>query len=182
MSVPSWSPPLAQDSSNGPVYFETETNIRFNVYSLAYPTTYTLQPGTYTIPNGITSRDTDISSAITNIRSTMIGVVPLIKITSTNNDPSTMINYSFPTNGYSISIITLEKDYYVIPQTGASTGLYRIDGAGEIKLPYRNVLIINGVYNSTGGFTQSIQTVNVPMEIRQNATSNFLEKVITYPL
>ena len=182
MSVPAWSPPLAQDSQNGPVYFETETNIRFNVYSLAYPTTYTLQPGTYTIPNGITSRDTDISSAITNIRSTMIGVVPLIKITSTNNDPSTMINYSFPTNGYSISIITLEKDYYVIPQTGASTGLYRIDGAGEIKLPYRNVLIINGVYNSTGGFTQSIQTVNVPMEIRQNATSNFLEKVINLPI
>jgi hypothetical protein len=112
----------------------------------------------------------------------MIGVVPLIKITSTNNDPSTMINYSFPTNGYSISIITLEKDYYVIPQTGASTGLYRINGAGEIKLPYRNVLIINGVYNSTGGFTQSIQTVNVPMEIRQNATSNFLEKVINLPI
>ena len=182
MSVPAWSPPLAQDSQNGPVYFETETNIRFNVYSLAYPTTYTLQPGTYTIPNGITSRDTDISSAITNIRSTMIGVVPLIKITSTNNDPSTPINYSFPTNGYSISIITLEKDYYVIPQTGASTGLYRINGAGEIKLPYRNVLIINGVYNSTGGFTQSIQTVNVPMEIRQNATSNFLEKVINLPI
>lgn len=182
MSVPAWSPPLAQDSPNGPVYFETETNIRFNVYSLAYLTTYTLQPGTYTIPNGITSRDTDISSAITNIRSTMIGVVPLIKITSTNNDPSTMINYSFPTNGYSISIITLEKDYYVIPQTGASTGLYRINGAGEIKLPYRNVLIINGVYNSTGGFTQSIQTVNVPMEIRQNATSNFLEKVINLPI
>jgi hypothetical protein len=182
MSVPAWSPPLAQDSPNGPVYFETETNIRFNVYSLAYLTTYTLQPGTYTIPNGITSRDTDISSAITNIRSTMIGVVPLIKITSTNNDPSTMINYSFPTNGYSISIITLEKDYYVIPQTGASTGLYRIDGAGEIKLPYRNVLIINGVYNSTGGFTQSISTVNVPMEIRQNATSDFLEKVINLPI
>ena len=179
---PSWSPPLAQDSPYGPVYFTTETNIRFNVYSLAYPTTYTLQPGTYTYTNGITSRDTDISSAITNIRSTMIGVVPLIKITSTNNDPATPINYSFPTNGYSISIITLEKDYYVIPQTGPSTGLYRVEGAGDVKLPYRNVLIINGVYNSTGGFTQSSSTVNVPMEIRQDAASGFLEKTINLPI
>ena len=178
MSAPLWSPPLAQDTVNGPVYFQYEPNIRYNVYSLGYNTIYTLQPGTFTYGNG--SHATDVSSAITNIRSTMIGVVPLIRITSNNAD--TPITYSFPTNGSSISIITLEKDYYVIPQTGGSTGLYRVPGAVDIRLPYRDVLIINGVYNSFGGYSPLISSVNVPMEITQASSDSFAEKKINLPI
>jgi len=166
MSTPSWSPPLAQDPVTNIVYFEYEPGIRYNVYSLGYPTTYTLQTGTYTFGDG--SRATDVSSAITNIRSTMIGVVPLIRITSSNTNPDTPITYSFPTNNYSLSIITLEKDYYVIPQTGASTGLYRVPGAADVILPYRHALIINGTYDSSGGFNPSRSTATIPMEIRQD--------------
>jgi hypothetical protein len=181
MSVPSWSPPLAQDPITKIVYFEYESNIRYNVYSLGYATTYTLQTGTYTIGNG--SRVTDVSSAITNIRSTMIGVVPLVRITSNNMDSATPITYSFPTNDYSISIITLERDYYVIPQAGGSTGLYKVPGAADVILPYRHVLIINGVYDSSGGFSPYISAVTIPMAISQAASSTgFYEKTINLPI
>ena len=175
---PSWSPPLAQDPVTKIVYFENETRIRYNVYSLGYTTTYTLQPGTYTFGDG--SRNTDISSAITNIRSSMIGVVPLIRITSDNSN--TPITYSFPTNDYSISIITLERDYYVIPQPGASTGMYSVAGAAQVRLPYRNVLIINGVFDSSGGYSPSISSTVIPMEIKQAAFSGFYEKTINLPI
>ena len=181
MSAPSWSPPLAQDPVSHIVYFEYEPGIRYNVYSLGYPTTYTLQTGTYTIGDG--SRATDVSSAITNLRSTMIGVVPLIRITSNNTNPDTPITYSFPTNDRSMSIVTLEKDYYVIPQVGASTGLYRVPGAANILLPYRHALIINGTYDSSGGFSPYISAVTIPMEIRQDASGEvYLEKIINLPI
>jgi hypothetical protein len=178
MSVPAWSPPLAQDPVTNIVYFEYETGIRYNVYSLGYTTTYTLQPGTFTFGNG--SSATDVSSAITNIRSTMIGVVPLIRITS--NNPNTPITYSFPTNDYSISIITLERDYYVIPQANGSTGLYRVPGAADVILPYRHVLIINGVYDSFGGYSPSTSSAVIPMEIKQIEGSGFMEKKINLPI
>ena len=178
MSVPVWSPPLAQDPVTNVVYFEYETGIRYNVYSLGYNTIYTLQPGTFTFGNG--SSATDVSSAITNIRSTMIGVVPLIRITSENTN--TPITYSFPTNDYSISIITLERDYYVIPQANGSTGLYRVPGAADVILPYRHVLIINGVYDSFGGYSPSISSAVIPMEIKQIESSGFMEKKINLPI
>ena len=180
MSVPSWSPPLAQDPVTNVVYFEYEPGIRYNVYSLGYPTTYTLQTGTYTFGDG--SHATDVSSAITNLRSTMIGVVPLIRITSTNMNPDTPILYSFPTNNYSLSIITLEKDYYVIPQTGPSTGLYRLPDAANVILPYRHALIINGTQDLSGGFNPSTSTVTIPMEISQGASGVYLEKKINLPI
>ena len=185
MSTPTWSPPLAQGTDNNGneyVYFEYEPSIRYNVYSLGYDTTYRLQDGTYTIGNG--SLATDVSSVITNLRSTMIGVVPLIRITSNNTNIETPIEYSFPTNSRSITVITLEKDYYVIPQAGGSTGLYRVPGAAEVILPYRNVLIINGVYDSTGGFNPYITNVTIPMQITQaaSASSGFTQKQINLPI
>jgi len=185
MSTPTWSPPLAQGTDsqgNEYVYFEYEPSIRYNVYSLGYDTTYRLQDGTYTIGNG--SLATDVSSVITNLRSTMIGVVPLVRITSNNTDIETPIQYSFPPNNRSITVITLEKDYYVIPQAGGSTGLYRVPGAAEVILPYRNVLIINGVYDSTGSFSPYISTVTIPMQITQaaSATLGFARKNINLPI
>ena len=178
LSLPVWSPPLQQDTSTGPVYFEYEPNIRYNVYSLAYDTTYTLQKETFTLGNG--SRDTDVSSAITNLRSTMIGVVPLIKILSTNEE--TNVKFSFPTNDYSISVITLERDYYVIPQASGSTGLYRIPGANEVRLPYRHALIINGIYDSSGGYRPTILETKLFMEIRQDGSESFSPKIINLPI
>jgi len=168
---PSWSPPLAQDPVTKIVYFENEPGIRYNVYSLGYLTTYKLQDNTYTFGDG--SLDTDVSSAITKIRSTMIGVVPLIRITSDNSNAP--ITYSFPTNDYSISIITLERDYYVIQQSNRNTST-------NIRLPYRHVLIINGVYTSSGGYSPSISTTDIPMEIKQAAFSGFNEKKINLPV
>jgi hypothetical protein len=176
-SPPLWSPPLAQDTPNGPVYFMNEANIRFNIYSLSYQTTYTLQDGTYTIGSG--SRETDVSSAIINLRSTMIGVVPLIKITSTNQ--VTPILYSFPANNQSISIVALEKDYSVIPQEGVN-GLYGPLGASQIRLPYRNALIINGVYDSSGGYSPSLSSITIPMEIKQMDSHGFTTKTINLPV
>jgi hypothetical protein len=178
LPLPNWSPPLQQDTSTGPVYFEYEPNIRYNVYSLAYDTTYTLQKDTFTLGNG--SRDTDVSSAITNLRSTMIGVVPLIKILSTNEESN--VTFSFPTNDYSISVITLERDYYVIPQANGSTGLYRIPGTNEVRLPYRHALIINGIYDSSGGYRPTILETKLFMEISQVGSESFSPKIINLPI
>ena len=178
MSAPLWSPPLAQDTITGPVYFDNDQGFRYNVYSLGYPTTYTLQTGTYTLGDG--SVDTDVSSAIRNLRYTMIGVVPLIRITSDNS--YSPINYSFPTNNYSISVVTLEKDYKVIPQIGPSNGLYRNSGAAPVTLSYRHALIINGVFDSSGGYNPFTSSVTIPMEIKQEAGYGYLEKKINLPI
>lgn len=178
MNAPVWSPPLAQDTLTGPVYFDNALGFRYNVYSLGYPTTYTLQTDTYTLGNG--SVATDVSSAITKFRSTMIGVVPLIQITSDNS--FSPINYSFPTNNYSISVVTLEKLYKVIPQTGPSSGLYRNPGAAAVDLFYRNALIINGVFDASGGYNPYTTSVTIPMEIKQEAGNGYLEKKINLPI
>ena len=178
MSAPVWYPPLAQDTLTGPVYFDNALGFRYNVYSLGYPTTYTLQTATYTLGNG--SVATDVSSAITKFRSTMIGVVPLIQITSDNS--YSPINYSFPTNNYSISVVTLEKLYKVIPQIGPSSGLYRNPDAAPVDLFYRNALIINGVFDASGGYNPYTTSVTIPMEIKQEAGYGYLEKKINLPI
>ena len=175
---PNWYPPLKQDPQTEVVYFDNALGFRYNVYSLGYPTTYTLQTGTYTLGNGGVA--TDVSSAITKFRSTMIGVVPLIRITSDNS--YSPINYSFPTNNYSISVVTLEKDYQVIPQLGPSSGLYRNTGAAPLTLSYRHALIINGVFDPSGTYNPYEMSVTIPMEIKQEGGNGYLEKKINLPI
>jgi hypothetical protein len=175
---PNWYPPLKQDPQTEVVYFDNALGFRYNVYSLGYPTTYTLQTNTYTLGNGGVA--TDVSSAITKFRSTMIGVVPLIRITSDNS--YSPINYSFPTNNYSISVVTLEKDYQVIPQLGPSSGLYRNTGAAPLTLSYRHALIINGVFDPSGTYNPYEMSVTIPMEIKQEGGNGYLEKKINLPI
>ena len=174
MSDPVWSPPLAQDTPTGTVYFKNDLGIRYNVYSLDYPTTYTLQTDTYTLGNG--SVATDVSSAITKFRSTMIGVVPLIQITSDNS--YSPINYSFPTNNYSMSIVALDKDYKVAPQMGLSANSV----PAPATLSYRHALIINGVFDTSGSYNPYTTSVTIPMEIKQEAGNGYLEKKINLPI
>jgi hypothetical protein len=175
---PNWYPPLKQDPQTEVVYFDNALGFRYNVYSLGYPTTYTLQTNTYTLGNGGVA--TDVSSAITKFRSTMIGVVPLIRITSDNS--YSPINYSFPTNNYSISVVTLEKDYQVIPQLGPSSGLYRNTGTAPLTLSYRHALIINGVFDPSGTYNPYEMSVTIPMEIKQEGGNGYLEKKINLPI
>lgn len=200
---PIWAPPLKQDRPDnvdnpGDVYFE-EGGGSYNIYSLTYATTFTLLPGTFTIPSTdptVGYRDTDVSSVILNQRKTLIGVIPLVNITSNNNYPSTPITFSFPSNNYAISVVRLEKDYYVIPQqtddpanTNISTGLYKRTGDPSIiRLAYRNMLLINGIYDTSGSFTYGRNSMMFRMEIKQAATTPgsveipFSEKKIIVPL
>ena len=193
--VPTWSPSLQQDSPTGDVYFVGEYGHRFNVYSLNYATTFTLLPGTFTYPStlpGIGPRDTDIPASILAKRNSLIGFIPLINITSNNN--YTPIRFSFPTNNFAVSIERLDRDYYVIPQASSDpanapnpNGLYKNPGAEDVRLPYRNALLINGVYDNSGGFRYDQPSTTIPMEMKQAITTIsgetlFLDKTINVPL
>jgi len=202
-SPPTWIPQLQQDvtTSNGQtiygdVYFLSEYNHRYNVYSLRYSTTFTLQPGTFTYPAtgvGAGLRDTDVSSALTSRRSTLIGMIPLINL-GTNNS-KTPITFSFPTNNSAVTVISLEKDYYVIPQASGdplnTVGIYKNPGAADIRIPYKNVLLINGVFDASGGTMFGQSSTMIRMEIKQaeyqasgvgDDTESFSEKKIMLPL
>jgi hypothetical protein len=195
--VPTWTPSLQQDTPTGDVYFIGEYNHRYNVYSLNYTTTFKLLPGTFTYPStlpGVGPRDTDIPASIIEKRNTLIGFIPLINITSSNNYADTPILFSFPTNNYAISVERLDRDYYVIPQPSGSpantpnpNGLYKNPGGENIRLPYRNALLINGVYDNSGGFRYDQSSTTIRMEMKQakktvNDVDVFLEKSILVPL
>jgi len=195
--VPTWTPSLQQDTPTGDVYFIGEYNHRYNVYSLNYTTTFQLLPGTFTYPStlpGVGPQDTDIPASIIEKRNTLIGFIPLINITSNNNYADTPILFSFPSNNYAISIERLDRDYYVIPQpsgdpanTPNPNGLYKNPGGENIRLAYRNALLINGVYDNSGGFRYDQTSTTIRMEMKQakktiNDVDVFLEKSILVPL
>ena len=194
-SAPTWTPSLQQDSPNSDVYFSGDDNFRYNIYSLSYNTTFTLLPGTFTLPStepGAGYRDTDVPREIVSRRSTLIGVIPLINLTSDNIN--TPITFSFPTNSYTVSVVSLDRDYYVIPQPSGSNGneansggVYKNPGAADIRLPYRNILVINGIYDVSGGFRYDVTSTILRMEIKQAATAAgvspaYLEKKIFLPV
>jgi hypothetical protein len=175
---PTWTPSLQQVSPGSDVYFIGDYGHRYNIYALNYTTTFTLLPGTFTLPStlpGVGPRDTDVPSEIVNQRGTLIGVIPLINLTSNNR--STGITFSFPTNNYAVSVVSFNRDYYVIPQASGSPGnvpniggLYKNPGAADIRLPYRNALVINGIFDNTGGYRYDNPSMTVRMEIKQAAT------------
>ena len=193
---PTWTPSLQQASPGSDVYFLGEYGHRYNVYALNYTTTFTLLPGTFTLPStlsGVGHRDTDVPSQLVEQRGTLIGVIPLINLTS--NNTSTGITFSFPTNNYAVSVVSFNRDYYVIPQASGSSGnvpniggLYKNPGAADIRLPYRNALVINGIFDSTGGYRYDNPSMTVRMEIKQAATSAvggspaYSERAIFVPL
>lgn len=180
-----WTPQLEQTITTGgdgqPVYGDVYFNItneslettRFNVYSLNYYTTFTLLPGTFTIPGipaGVGPRNTDVPTELLSRRGTLIGVIPLINLSS-NNRRNT-ITFAFPSNSYSISVVSFDRDYYVIPQPSGepdnTVGIYKISGAVDVRLPYRNALVINGIYDVSGGFLYEQDRLTLRMEIKQS--------------
>jgi len=207
-SVTTWIPSLQQTITGTPqqpiygdVYFDIANEgtgtTRFNVYSLSYSTTFTLLPGTFTIPGippGSLPRNTDVPVELLNLRSrTLIGVIPLINLSS--NHRRTPITFAFPSNSYSISVVSFSGVYSVIPQpSGDPTneeGIYKISGATDVRLPYNNALVINGVYDSSGGLLYGQDSMTLRMEIKQSAyeasgidndTVSYVEKKIVVPL
>ena len=205
---PIWTPPLQQTITTavdgqpiyGDVYFnrtnEGEGTTRFNVYSLSYSTTFTLITGTFTIPGippGSGARDTDVPAELLNRRGTLIGVIPLIDLSS--NNTRTPITFAFPSNSYAISVVSFSTDYYVIPQQsgdkGNAVGIYKTPGAADVRLPYKNALVINGVYDSSGGLLYGQDSMTLRMEMKQSAyeasgidddTVSYAEKKIVVPL
>jgi len=205
---PIWTPQLEQTITTGgdgqPVYGDVYFNItnegsgtsQFNVYSLGYSTTFQLISGTFTIPGipaGVGSRDTDVPAELLSRRGTLIGVIPLINLSSDNT--RTPITFAFPTNSYAISVVSFSRDYYVIPQPsgdpGNAVGVYTLPGAPIVRLPYRNALVINGIYDVSGGYRYDQVSTTLRMEIKQSRyepsgigtdTVIYLEKKIVVPL
>lgn len=199
--VPVWTPPLMQDTPNnidnpGDVYIDIipgDPSSRVNVYSLTYGTTFTLIDGTFTIPNGIAPRDTDVPDELLNMRKTLIGVIPLVNIYS--NHSRTPITVSFPTNSTSITVVSFNRDYYFIPQPSYdpfnTIDQYTRPGATNVRLSYRNAIVINGILNNTGGFSYGQDSVVFRMQIKQDAyqasgigndTISYSEKRILLPI
>jgi hypothetical protein len=188
---PTWTPSLQQDNPDSDVYFSGDNNHRYNIYSLSYKTTFTLLPGTFTLAStepGAGYRDTDVPRELVERRSTLIGVIPLINLSS--NNFNTPIRFSFPSNSYAVSIVSFDRDYYVIPQASGSDGnepnsggIYKQQGAADIRLPYRNALVINGVYDISGGFRYGERAITLRMEIKQAASlPTYSEKKIFLPV
>ncbi len=205
---PTWTPQLEQTIVTGgdgqPVYGDVYFNIanegsettRFNVYSLNYSTIFQLISGTFTIPGvpaGVGPRDTDVPTELLSRRGTLIGVIPLINLSSNNR--RTPITFSFPTNSYAISVVSFNRDYYVIPQPsgdpGNEVGVYTRPGAPVVRLPYRNALVINGIFDVSGGYRYDQVSTTLRMEINQAAyeasgidtdTVSYAEKKIVVPL
>jgi hypothetical protein len=175
-----WIPQLEQTvtttngvTTYGDVYFdntrEGQTS-RFNVYLLSYSTTFKLISGTYAnIPTEITSR-----------RNTLIGVIPLINISRANN-LRTPITFAFPSNNISAEIVSFNQTYFVRPQgtsvSANNDNYYSPSGTAPapdappgVSLPYNNAIVVNGVYDvSGGGFTYGQDSILLRMEIRQAA-------------
>lgn len=203
MSEPSrWIPQLEQSvtttngvTTYGDVYFDNTgeggSRSRFNVYSLSYSTTFKLISGTYAnIPTEITSR-----------RNTLIGVIPLINISRANN-LRTPITFAFPSNNQSAEIVSFSQTYFVSPQgtsvNANNDNYYSPSGTTQapsgVSLPYNNAILINGVYDvSGGGFTYGLDSILLRMEIRQAAhvasvtvgdgdEVSYTEKVIYVPI
>ena len=202
-----WTPSLQQtittvngQTEYGDVYFditnESQETTKFNVYSLKYSTTFQLISGTYTIPGvpaGVRPRDTDVPTELLTLRGTLIGVIPLINLDSDNTQMP--ITFSFPTNSYAISVVSFSRPYYVIPQPSGdprnAVGLYIHSGGTNIKLPYRNALVINGIYDVSGGYRYDQVSTTFQLEIKQSRyepsgigadTVRYLEKRIVVPL
>lgn len=184
-NAPIWTPPLYQTITYdvnqqpvyGDVYFDrTREGITtsYNVYSLNYVTTFTMLDGTFTFPNvppGAAESRNVVPVELVNMRNTLIGVIPLINILSDNRNVD--ISFSFPSNNYAISVVKFDRDYYVNPQPSglsdnAITG-YRNSGAENIFLPYRNALVINGIFDSLGGLVYGQSRSLFRMEMRQAA-------------
>lgn len=155
----------------GDVYFdrtgESGSTSRFNVYSLRYSTTFMLISGTYT----------NVPTELTSLRNTLIGVIPLINISRENN-LRTPITFAFPSNNQSVDVVSFSQTYYVRPQlTSAGSNndnSYIASGItqppSDVSLPYNNALVVNGVYDvSGGGFTYGQNSILLRMEIRQAA-------------
>lgn len=207
-TTPIWTPPLQQDIIIGvdgqPIYGDVYFNIanespqttRFNVYSLNYYTTFQLLSGTFTIPGvpaGVGPRNTDVPAELLSQRGTLIGVIPLINLSSTNR--RSPITFAFPSNSYSISVVSFDRDYYVIPQPsgdpGNQVGIYKTPGAIDVRLPYKNALVINGIFDVSGGFLYGQDRLTLRMEIKQSQyeasgmgddTVSYIEKKIVVPL
>ena len=196
-----WTPNLKQDNPDnidnpGNVYFEN-TDVSYNIYALNYATTFKLLPGTFTIPStepGAGRRDTDIPASVYEKRQTLIGVIPLFILTSNNQHPDYPIRFSFPANNFAVSVEQLDRYYYVIPQSASGPEnvenegcLYKNPGADDVRLPYRHMLLINGVYDASGAFRYGQNSITVRMEMKQAATPahfdpSYNEKKILVPL
>ena len=200
-----WTPALEQTikvEPYSPVYFNTAnegsgTNTQVNVYSLRYSTIFQLISGTFTIPGvpaGAGPRNTDIPNELLSRRGqTLLGVIPLISLSSDNTRAP--ITFSFPTNSYAISVVSFDRDYFVIPQPSGdpanAVGIYTNAAAAGVLLKYRNALVINGVYDVSGGYLYGQSSTTLRMEIKQSAyepsgigsdTIRYLEKKIVVPL
>jgi len=194
---PVWTPSLYQSVTTvngqpvyGDVYLDstssvggiTQTN---NIYSLNYVTTFTMIEGTFMIEN--------VPPELVSMRKTLIGVIPLISLQSTNKKND--IVFSFPTNNFAISVVRFDRDYTVYPQSSGSA--YNTvetsvnSGGSSIALTYRNALVINGIYDALNGFVYGQRQATFRMEMKQavytasgvgDDTISYAEKKIVVPI
>lgn len=180
---PTWSPNLAQTTTtpNGVVVYSPVTildSASITIYKLNYSPTYAIE---------------DLSQlpiSIRNERTTGLGVIPLINLTSNNGN--SIVSYIKPSDSAAYSIFDTGINNVVNTQRGS--GYYHAPAASllesSVELRYRYVLILNGVYETGGGFNKNLPAIIINLRITQPAytapsgsgLTSYLEKNIYLPL
>jgi hypothetical protein len=170
---PTWYPNLIQNA-NGNLDITGTTYPGDNTYNLSYSSTYTLH-------------DVDIERLppiirAPNLRPTGIGVLPMIEITSTNDNPNCPILYDCSDNRFAVTIMHLDTQYFTAQQLPLNDPRYNPQ---NIK-PYRDVIIINGLLDPSNSLYYNSDFITLTIYIKQAAgvssqNVNYAEKIVNFP-
>jgi hypothetical protein len=170
---PTWYPNLIQNA-NGNLDITGTTYPGDNTYNLSYSSTYTL--------NDIDVQRLPPFIRGPNLRPTGIGVLPMIEITSTNDNSNCPILYDCSDNRFAVTILHLDTQYFTAQQLPLNDPRY---DSGNVK-PYRDVIIINGLLDSSNSIYYNSDFITLTIYIKQAAgissrNVSYAEKIVRFP-
>ena len=170
---PTWYPNLIQNA-NGNLDITGTTYPGDNTYNLSYSSTYTL--------NDIDVQRLPPLIRAPNLRPTGIGVLPMIEITSTNDNSNCPILYDCSDNRFAVTILHLDTQYFTAQQLPLNDPRY---DSGNVK-PYRDVIIINGLLDPSNSLYYNSDFITLTIYIKQAAgissrNVSYAEKIVNFP-
>ena len=170
---PTWYPNLIQNTSTGALDIIGTAYTGDNTYTIWVDTTFTLaQVDVDRLPPLIRGQ---------NLRPTGIGVLPMIIMTSTNQNPDCPILYDCSENRYAVSIFHLNNPYYTAQQLPVNDPRY---DSQDLKA-YKDVIVINGLISANNTILYNQDSITVNIHIKQGAgiwnNIYYAEKIVHFP-
>ena len=170
---PTWYPNLIQNISTGALDIIGTAYTGDNTYTLWFDSTFTLaQVDVDRLPPLIRGQ---------NLRPTGIGVLPMIIMSSTNQNPDCPILYDCSENRYALSIFHLNNLYYTAQQLPVNDPRY---DSQDLKA-YKDVIVINGVIDTSNTILYNQDSITVNVHIKQAAgiwnNIYYAEKIVHFP-